>query len=81
MDPSKTCGARSFDRLVGTGEEQGRDGEAERFSRLEIEDELEPGWLHDGKLAGRRAFQNPAGIEAGLALRLPVAAAIAHEAT
>src|SRR5439155_17396239 len=35
----------SFDDLVGAGEDRWRDGEAERPGGLEIDDQLECGWL------------------------------------
>jgi hypothetical protein len=35
----------SFDHLVGAGEQRGRHGEAERFRRLEIDDQFQPGAL------------------------------------
>src|SRR6266446_1663757 len=37
----------SFDDLVGAGEDRGRDGEAERFGGVEVDDQLEGGRLLD----------------------------------
>ena len=38
-------GNRSFDHLVGVGEQRGRQGEVERFCRLQIDQELKLGGL------------------------------------
>ena len=36
-----------LDHLVGAGEQRGRNCKSERFRSLEIDHELESGWLHD----------------------------------
>jgi hypothetical protein len=41
-------GSPSFDHLVGAGEERGRDRQAERVRRLQIDRQPEHGWLLDG---------------------------------
>ena len=38
---------RSFDDLVGAGEDRWRHREAQCLSGIEVDDELEPGWLLD----------------------------------
>lgn len=42
---------RLFDHLVGASEHSSRDGEAKRFGRLEIDDELELRWLLDWQIS------------------------------
>jgi hypothetical protein len=45
-DKEQPCGLLS-DYLVGAGEQQGRNGQAERLRGFEIDDQLELGWLLD----------------------------------
>jgi hypothetical protein len=42
----------SFDHLIGAGKQRWRDFEAERFGRLQIDDEIEFGWLFDRRRGG-----------------------------
>jgi hypothetical protein len=48
----------SFDHLVGRGEQRGRYGEPEGLSSLEIDDQLELGWLLDRKIGRLGTFQD-----------------------
>ena len=43
---------RSFDDLVGLGEDQGRNSQSERLGSLEVDHQLEFGWLLDREVAG-----------------------------
>jgi hypothetical protein len=45
--PTKCIAAKGglFDKLVGSGEQLIRHSEAERLCRLEVDDQLELGWL------------------------------------
>src|SRR5215207_6218961 len=52
----------SFDHLVGAGEERGRNGEAERFGGLQVEDELKFRRLLDGQVVRRCPLQNSINI-------------------
>ena len=52
-------GERSFDRLVGTGEQRRWDRQSERLGGLEIDHQLELGRLFDRKVARPSAFENP----------------------
>ena len=56
-----------FDHLVGAGEDQRRDREAERVRGLEIDDEIEPNRLLDRQVGGARSLQNPINIAGGSA--------------
>ena len=47
-----------FDHLVGTREQRGRYGEAERLGSSEIENELELGRLLHGQIARFGSFEN-----------------------
>src|SRR5215475_12825839 len=77
----RRCCARaaSFDDLVGAGEQRRRDFEAERPGRREIDDKLEPGRLRDWQVYGLGTLENASGIDAGLAMRIRQAGAIAHQ--
>jgi hypothetical protein len=60
----------SLDHLVGEREQPVRNLEAERLRRLEVDHQLELGWLQHGKISGLSTFQNPADINAGLTVRV-----------
>ena len=47
-----------FDHLVSRAEQSWWKGEAEHLGGLEIEDELELCWLHDGHFCGVCALEN-----------------------
>jgi hypothetical protein len=48
----------SFDHLVGASEERGRHGQAQRLGGLEIDYQLELGWLLDGQVRGLSPFDD-----------------------
>jgi hypothetical protein len=49
-----------FDHLVGTAEQCNRYGEPDRLGGLEIDDQLEFGYLHDRQVAGLFPLKNSA---------------------
>jgi hypothetical protein len=57
----------SFDDLVGGGEQQGRDSQAERVGGLEIDDQLECRRLLDRQIGWLGAAEDLSGVNAGLA--------------
>jgi hypothetical protein len=60
--PHRAAGSL-FDHLVGGGEQRFRDGEAECFGGLEVDDALEFRGLLDRQIARRRfTLQNPSGV-------------------
>src|SRR5262249_48794515 len=70
--------ASSFDHLVGAGEQWEWDSEAECLGGAQVDHQLELGRLQDRQLAGLCALEDAAGIDAGLAVRVLDAGAIAH---
>ena len=72
-------GAFSFDHLV-TGASSRMEFEAERLGSLEIEHELELCRLHDRKVGRLLALENPAGVDAGLAIGVGQARPVTHQA-
>ena len=57
-----------------------RDGEAERLGGLEVDDQLDFGRLLDRQIGGLLALENPAGVDAGLAIGIGNARSVAHQA-
>ena len=68
-DHAKVAWDRLLDHLVGGGRQRLGDGEAEGFSGLEVDDELEFRPTHR-QIAGLLAAENAAGIVAKLAIKL-----------
>src|SRR5829696_6503469 len=77
--------AFSFDNLVGTGEEGGREAQSEHVRRLEIEHELHFGRLLDRQLGRFRSLKDPvdkarrARVEVGVAHAVGQQAAVVRE--
>src|SRR5215467_11539665 len=57
----------SLDHLVGKREQAGRHLKAERAGRVEIDDELNLGWLQNRQVRRLRALEDPRGVEPDLA--------------
>ena len=72
--------AISLDHLVSSGKEARGHVEAEHFCGLEIEDEFDPGRLHDRKVGGFLAPENATGVGADLAVGLGKTIPVAHQA-
>ena len=71
--------ASLFDHLVGAGEQGWWNGEAERLRSLEIDDQLEFGWLLDRQVARLGAFQNFIHIRRGKAVTVNYSWAVADQ--
>src|SRR5262245_32566365 len=71
--------ARLFDHLVSAGKQRRRNGDAEQLRRLNIDNQLELSRLHDRKVRGLGALENPTGIDAELAMHVGNAGAVAHQ--
>jgi hypothetical protein len=48
----------SFDEAVGAKQNRGRDREVQGLRCLEIDNQLEPSWLLDGKISRLRTFED-----------------------
>src|SRR5436190_12735855 len=70
-----------FDHLVGLSKKRRRNRYAEGFHRLQIDHELELGGLNDRQICRLGAFENPAGVDADLTIRIRNARSVAHQAT
>src|SRR5262245_2313953 len=68
-----------FDQLVGDGEHARRNGEAKRPGSLEVDHELELGRLQDRQVGGFFALENPARVDAALAIGFGKAGSVAHQ--
>ena len=69
-----------LDHLVGDREHARWNGKAERLGGLEIDDQLELGWLHDRQVGGLVPLENPAHLLADLPIEVRNAGTIAQEA-
>src|SRR3954462_10171582 len=69
----------SFDHLVGAGEERGRNGEAECFGRLQVEDKIKPSWLLDRDVARFRAAQDFINVVGGAPEQVRKVRSIGHQ--
>jgi len=69
-----------LDHLVSDGEHVRRNPESERRRRLEIEHELELGWLKHREVARLGAIEDAARIDAGLVIAIRKVSTVAHEA-
>jgi hypothetical protein len=56
----------SFDHLIGAAEQRERDGETEHLRGLEVDEQLDLRGLNDRQVGRLVAFENPAGVDAGL---------------
>ena len=70
-----------FDHLVGAGEDQRRDREAERVRGLEIDDEIEPDRLLDRQVGGARSLQDAIDIARGTARYIAEARCVGQKTT
>src|SRR5437660_1087523 len=79
-DPQQTFRARSLDHLVG--EQLHRVGNDKSDGRCgsEIDDQLELRRLLDRQVARLLTLENPAGVNAGTAIRIRLAGSVAHQA-
>src|SRR5260370_12827161 len=71
---------RSFDHFIGGHSHDLWHREAERLRRLEIDDQLELGRLHDGQIGRLGALENPTDVDAGLTISVGEVGRVAHEA-
>ena len=62
--------AVSLNHLISGGQQRFRDGEAEGFGGLEVDDELELGRLHDRQVGRLGAVEDFASIDANLTVAL-----------
>ena len=60
-----------MNHLVGGGQQRFRDRKAKCLGGLEVDDKVEPGRLHDGKVGRLRALENPLGVDADLPIEQP----------
>ncbi len=79
-DSQKHTFARLFDDLIRLGREIRRHLDAERLGGLEVDDELKFSQLHHRQVSGLLALQNPASVDASLAIAMADLGAVAHQA-
>jgi hypothetical protein len=69
-EPSDELPTSHLNNLVRGGQQRFRDGEAEGFGGLKVDDELELGGLDDRPVAGLGAVEDFAGIDADLTITI-----------
>ena len=74
-------GRASFYHLIRAQQERFRDRQAECLCGLEVDDQLEFGWLLDRELARARASEDPVGQRSAALVVLLVAGPVKHQAT
>src|SRR5450830_1931627 len=72
--------ASLFNYLVGTGEQRGRHFEAKRFRGLEIDHQLEFGWLLDRQVFRLCALEDATDHHSDLTERIRKTGGVAHQA-
>src|SRR5437868_14102948 len=72
-------GGASLDDLVGAGEERLGHGQAERLGGLQVDDQLEFGWLLDRQIGRLRAFQDLVDIASRAAEHVVKVLAVRHQ--
>src|ERR1700730_7496801 len=70
-----------FDYLVSAPEQCDRERDAEGPGSLEIDRQLDFRGLHDRQVGCPLALENPAGVDADLAMPIRLAGSVAHQAT
>src|SRR5262249_24019478 len=70
----------SFDHLVGTGEQRGRNFNAKRAGGGQIDDQLKLARLHYRQVGRLSTLEDFAGVDADLTVRFGLARSVAHEA-
>src|SRR5499433_4046060 len=70
----------SFDHLVGTGEQRGRNFNAKRAGGGQIDDQLKLARLHYRQFCRLSTLEDFAGVDADLTVRFRLARSVAHEA-
>src|SRR5215475_6413132 len=71
---------KSFNHLVGAGQQLVGDGQAERPGSLEIDDQLVLGRLLNGQVGRLFALENTSDVDRGLANRFRNVVSVAHKA-
>src|SRR5262249_29371554 len=75
----RTGDVSSLDHPVGASEQHGWYVEAEYLRGLEIDDQLEPGWLHHWQIGRLCTPEYAAGIDTNLTVSVSEAGAVAHQ--
>src|SRR5580704_201121 len=70
-----------FDHLVGPGQHGRRDVDTKLFRRLEIDDQFEPGGLHDGQFGGLFPLEDAGNVETRLPPRVRQIGTVAEKTT
>src|SRR5262249_62009102 len=72
--------AASFDNLVSDCEQASWNGESEYPRGVEVDHQLEFGWLFDGQVAGIGALKNSVDVACGAAKHITVVRSITDQA-